>query len=118
MPKQTVKVFCLLSVLGLGALPASAQSRSSSADSTETFSDPSRLLRRGATVTTANLGAGLVRGVAKEVNNGAGGALVLKQFGLTDVRILGVPKNTASQFCDFISAFAPRVIQPGAKFNF
>jgi hypothetical protein len=59
MPKQTIKVFCLLSVLGLGALPALAQSRSSSADLTWTVSDPSRLPLRGASVTATNLATGL-----------------------------------------------------------
>jgi len=54
----------------------------------------------------------------KDVNGVTGGALFLNQFGLTDVRIEGVPKNTASQLCGFISAFAPRVIQLGAKLNF
>jgi hypothetical protein len=118
MPKQTLKVFCLLSVLGLGALPALAQSRSSSADLTETVSAPSRLPLRGASVTATILATGPARGVAKEAHNGAGGAPFLNQFWLTDVRIVGVPKNTASQFCGSISAFAPRVIQLGAKFNF
>ena len=118
MLKQTVKVFCLLSVLGLAALPALAQSRSSSADLTGTVSDPSKVLLRGASVTATNLATGLARGVAKEVNNCAGGVLFLSQSGLTDVRIVGVPKNTASQFCGFTSAFAPRVIQLRAKFNF
>src|SRR5215475_8941216 len=118
MLKQTVKVICLLSILGLGALPALAQSQSSSADLTGTVSDPSRLLLRGASVTATNIATGLARGGVKEVNNGAGGALFLSQFGLTDVRMVGVPKNTASQFCGFTSAYAPRVIQIGAKFNF
>jgi hypothetical protein len=54
----------------------------------------------------------------KEVNGVSGGALYLDQFGLTDVRILGVPQNTASQFCGFTSAYAARVVQLGAKFNF
>jgi Carboxypeptidase regulatory-like domain len=66
--KQTVKVFCLLSVLGLGVLPALAQSRSSSADLTGMVSDPSRLPLRGASVTATNLGAGLARGVATEAS--------------------------------------------------
>jgi hypothetical protein len=66
MLKQTVKVFCMLSVLGLGALPALAQSRSSSADLIGTVSGPSRLPLRGASVTATNLGAGLARGVATD----------------------------------------------------
>jgi Carboxypeptidase regulatory-like domain len=68
MLKQTVKVFCLLSVLGLGALPALAQSRSSSADLTGTVSDPSRLPLRGASVTATNLATGLAPGVATDAN--------------------------------------------------
>jgi hypothetical protein len=68
MPKQTIKVFCLLSVLGLGALPALAQSRSSSADLTWTVSDPSRLPLRGASVTATNLATGLARGVATDAS--------------------------------------------------
>jgi Carboxypeptidase regulatory-like domain len=68
MLKQTVKVFCLLSVLGLGALPALAQSRSSSADMTGTVSDPSRLRLRGATVTATNLATGRARGVTTDAS--------------------------------------------------
>jgi hypothetical protein len=54
----------------------------------------------------------------KEVNNVTGGALFLSQVGETDVRVFGETDNTASQFCGFTSAYAPRVIQLGAKFNF
>jgi hypothetical protein len=54
----------------------------------------------------------------KDVNGVTGGALFLNQFGLTDVRIAGIPNNTASQFCGFTSAYAARIIQLGAKFNF
>jgi hypothetical protein len=54
----------------------------------------------------------------KDVNGVTGGALFLNQFGLTDVRIAGVPKNAASQFCGFTSAYAARIIQLGAKFSF
>jgi hypothetical protein len=68
MLKQTVKVFCLLSVLGLGALPALAQSRSSSADLTGTVSDPSRLPLRGASVTATSHATGLTRGVASDAS--------------------------------------------------
>ncbi len=50
----------------------------------------------------------------KDVNGVTGSAL----FGLTDVRLEGVPKNTPNQFCGFTSAYAPRIIQLGAKFNF
>jgi len=68
MLKQTVIVFCMLSVLRLGALPALAQSRSSSADLTGTVSDPSRLLLRGASVTATNLATGLARGVTTDAS--------------------------------------------------
>src|SRR5262245_36294333 len=68
MLKQTAKVFCLLSVLGLGALLALAQSRSSSADMTGTVSDPSKLPLRGATVTATNLATGLARGVTTDAS--------------------------------------------------
>ena len=68
MLKQTVKVLCLLSVLGLRALPALAQSRSSSADLTGTVSGPSRLPLRGAYVTATNLATGLARGVATDAS--------------------------------------------------
>jgi Carboxypeptidase regulatory-like domain len=54
----------------------------------------------------------------KDVNNVTGGALFLNQFGITDVRVTGNSNNTANQFLGFTSAFAPRVIQLGAKFNF
>jgi hypothetical protein len=68
MLKQTVKVFCLLSVLSLGALPALAQLRSSSADLTGTVSDPSSLPLRGASVTATNLATGLARAVATDAS--------------------------------------------------
>jgi Carboxypeptidase regulatory-like domain len=54
----------------------------------------------------------------REVNNVTSGVLFLSQLGETDVRISGETDNTASQFCGFTSAFAPRVIQIGAKLNF
>jgi carboxypeptidase family protein/TonB-dependent receptor-like protein len=54
----------------------------------------------------------------KDVNGVTGGALSLSQYGLTDVRIEGVPGNAATQFCGFTSAYAPRIIQLGAKINF
>jgi outer membrane receptor protein involved in Fe transport len=54
----------------------------------------------------------------KDVNGVTGGALYLSQFGDTDVRIVGVQQNAANQFCGFTSAFAPRIIQLGAKINF
>ena len=61
MLKQIVKVFCLLSALGLGASPALAQARSSSADLTGVVLDPSKSYVRGATVTATNLATGLAR---------------------------------------------------------
>ncbi len=61
MLKLIVKVFCLLSALGLGALPALAQARSSSADLTGVVVDSSKSLVRGATVTATNLATGLGR---------------------------------------------------------
>jgi len=64
MLKQTAKVFCLLSALGLGALSALAQARSSSADLTGTVSDQSRVFLHGAAVTATNLATGLVRRAA------------------------------------------------------
>jgi carboxypeptidase family protein len=54
----------------------------------------------------------------KDVNGVTGGSLLLSQFGVTDVRIEGVQKNAANQFCGFTSAYAARIIQLGAKFNF
>jgi hypothetical protein len=54
----------------------------------------------------------------KDVNNITGGALFLDQFGITDARVTGTSKNAASQFLGFTSAYAPRVIQLGAKLNF
>jgi hypothetical protein len=54
----------------------------------------------------------------KDVNNFTGGSLFLNQLGITDARVTGTSKNTASQFLGFTSAYAPRVIQLGAKLNF
>jgi Carboxypeptidase regulatory-like domain len=68
MFKQIVTVISLLSALGLGALPALAQARSSSADLTGIVSDPSESLIRGATVTAANVATGLARSVATDSN--------------------------------------------------
>jgi Carboxypeptidase regulatory-like domain len=59
--KQIVKVFCLLIALGVSALPALAQSRSSSADLTGTVSDPSKSPVPGATVVATNIATGLAR---------------------------------------------------------
>src|SRR5262249_3898971 len=54
----------------------------------------------------------------KEVNNITSGVLYLNQLGVTDVRINGILKNSASQFCGFTSAYEPRVIQLAVKLNF
>jgi hypothetical protein len=54
----------------------------------------------------------------KDVNNVTGGALSLDQLGITDARVTGTSRNTASQFLGFTSAYAPRGIQLGAKLNF
>jgi hypothetical protein len=56
----------------------------------------------------------------KDVNNVTGGALFLDQLedGDEGVRLRGERENTASTFCGFTSAFAPRIIQIGAKFSF
>src|SRR5262249_28622728 len=61
MLKQIVKVFCLLSALGLGASPALAQARSSSADLTGVVLDPSKSYVRGATVIATNIATGIAR---------------------------------------------------------
>ena len=68
MFKQIVIVISLLSALGLGALPALAQARSSSADLAGIVSDPSESLIRGATVTAANVATGLARNVTTDSN--------------------------------------------------
>src|SRR5215813_10430358 len=61
MLNQVLKVLCLLSALGLGALPVFAQARSSSADLTGVVLDPTKTLVPGATVTATNLATGLAR---------------------------------------------------------
>lgn len=61
MLKTTVNVFCLLTALFLGSLPAMAQARSSSADINGTVLDPAKLPLRGATVSTKNLENGQTR---------------------------------------------------------
>ena len=66
--KHIVKVFFLLIALGLGALPALAQARSSSADLTGTVSDPSKSPVPGATVTAINIATGLARGARSDSN--------------------------------------------------
>src|SRR5262245_23539933 len=69
MFKQIVKVLCMLIALGLGALPALAQARSSSADLTGRVSDPSKSPIRGATVMASNISTGMSR-IAKTDANG------------------------------------------------
>jgi hypothetical protein len=55
----------------------------------------------------------------KEVNNITNSALPLDQVADEGgVRLRGELDNKASQFCGFTSAFAPRVIQLGAKLTF
>jgi carboxypeptidase family protein len=54
----------------------------------------------------------------KDFNIVTGGALFLSQVGDTDVRVVGDQNNTPSQFCGFTSAYAPRIIQLGAKISF
>jgi hypothetical protein len=54
----------------------------------------------------------------KDVNGVTSGVLYLSQYGVTDVRLEGVSKNTANQLCGFASAYAARIIQLGAKINF
>jgi hypothetical protein len=66
--KQIVKVFCLLIALSLGALPALAQARSSSADLTGTVSDPSKSPVPGATVIATNIATGLARNGVTDAN--------------------------------------------------
>src|SRR5262245_35741523 len=66
--KQIVKVFCLLIALGLGALPALAQARSSSADLIGTVSDQSKSSVPGATVVATNLATGLARSGVTDAN--------------------------------------------------
>jgi Carboxypeptidase regulatory-like domain len=66
--KHIVKVFCLLIALSLGALPALAQARSSSADLTGTVSDPSKSPVPGATVVATNIATGLARNGVTDSN--------------------------------------------------
>jgi hypothetical protein len=66
--KHIVIVFCLLIALSLGALPALAQARSSSADLTGTVSDPSRSPVPGATVVATNIATGLARNGVTDSN--------------------------------------------------
>ncbi|HKQ77921.1 MAG TPA: TonB-dependent receptor [Blastocatellia bacterium] len=58
---RTLQVLCLLNALALGAFPALAQARSSSADLTGVVLDPTKTLVPGATVTATNLATGLAR---------------------------------------------------------
>src|SRR5215510_10563605 len=66
--KHIVKVFCLLIALSLGALPALAQARSSSADLTGTVSDKSKSPVPGATVVATNIATGLARNGVTDSN--------------------------------------------------
>src|SRR5262245_1917665 len=68
MLKQIVRAICLLGALGLGASPALAQARSSSADLTETVSDPAKSPIRGASVTATNFAIGLSRSATTDAN--------------------------------------------------
>jgi hypothetical protein len=55
----------------------------------------------------------------KDVNNITNSALRLDQLGEDEgVRLRGELENTASEFCGFTSAFAPRTIQIGLKLSF
>jgi hypothetical protein len=54
----------------------------------------------------------------RDVNGVTGGALFLSQVGDTDVRVEGIPTAPPNAFCGFTSAYAPRIIQLGAKINF
>jgi hypothetical protein len=54
----------------------------------------------------------------RDVNNVTGSALDLIQVGEPDVRVIGETDSSASTFCGFTSAYAPRVIQLGLKINF
>ena len=54
----------------------------------------------------------------KEVNSITGGVLFLDQLGITDVRLRGSADKPASSFSGFTSAYDPRIIQLGLKFNF
>jgi hypothetical protein len=54
----------------------------------------------------------------KEVNGVTNGVLFLNQLGFTDVRVEGSSRIPANQFSGFTSAYEPRIIQIGAKFNF
>jgi len=66
MSKQLIRVLCLLSALGLSALTAWAQARSSSADLTGNVLSPSKSVIPGATITTTNLDTGLTRVVTTD----------------------------------------------------
>src|SRR5262249_51269511 len=68
MLMQILKVFCLLSALGLAAFPAMAQARSSSADLTGVVSYQSKSLVPGATVTAANIATGLARSAVTDAD--------------------------------------------------
>ncbi len=54
----------------------------------------------------------------KEVNGNTYGALYLDQMGITDNRVRGSADLMPSSFGGFTSAYDPRIIQIGVKFNF
>src|SRR5215813_3469178 len=85
MLNQVLKVLCLLSALGLGALPVFAQARSSSADLTGVVLDPTKTLLPGATVTATNVATGLVRSGAS--NSDGVYRIPLLPPGVYDVKI-------------------------------
>src|SRR5262245_20766809 len=66
MSKQLIRVLFLLSILSLFALPAMAQSRSSSADITGTVFSPAKSVIPEAHITATNLATGLTRTVTTD----------------------------------------------------
>src|SRR5262245_17064695 len=66
MSKQLIRVFCLLSMLSLCALPAWSQARSSSADLTGTVISPAKSVIHEANITATNLATGLSRAVTTD----------------------------------------------------
>jgi hypothetical protein len=54
----------------------------------------------------------------KEVNRNTGGVLYLDQLQINDVRVEGSRNIPASSFRGFTSAYDPRIVQLGVKFNF
>src|SRR5215475_7229661 len=85
MLEQVLKVLCLLSALGLGALPVFAQARSSAADLTGVVLDSTKTLLPGATVTATNVATGLARSGAS--NSDGDYRIPLLPPGVYDVKI-------------------------------